>query len=334
MCVTCAQWAGPGSLESQPAATSGLSPAAADHHLHIQSPDISAELGRRVSREPERFSIFDAAILSTRSGQDALNALDTAGIREGVLLSMAYMFGSPRTTVEAEYAPALTRAENRWNVAAAAASRGRLKAFISVSPFVPYAIEEVQYWAAQGGATGLKLHLGNSDFHWRSDIHVAQLAEVFSIARGLSMPVIVHVRAGGSYSAQETRRFIDEVLVHARDNIVQIAHAGGEGGLDDGTLQALAMYADARERGAIGTRRLVFDLACVLVKDRADPQSAALLTRLASLVRRIGPENFLMGSDWPSVLPPKEHNAMLEAQLPLTSHEWGIVLTNRAGYLA
>lgn len=333
MCLTCAMLALPGAAEGRPAGARTLPPAAADHHLHIQSPAITAELKRRIALAPEQFTIFSPALLETRSGRDALDVLDAAGIDRGVLLSMAYMFASPRATIAPADAPALTRAENAWNVEAARASGGRLQAFVSVSPFAGFALDELRHWAREEGVSGLKLHMGNSDFDWRSNEDVDRLAGVFVAARDLALPVLIHVRGGGDYDPRETRRFIDEVLVHAQDNCVQVAHGGGGGGLDEATVQALAMYAQAIDARASGTANLVFDLAAVLVRDSADPATAALLKRFAQLVRHIGPERFLMASDWPSVFPPAEHNDLVEAQLPLGDDEWNVILTNRAPYL-
>jgi predicted TIM-barrel fold metal-dependent hydrolase len=333
MCLTCAMLVLPGAAEGRRASQRMLQPPVADHHLHIQSPAITAELKRRIALAPEQFVIFSPALLETRTAQHALDVLDAAGIERGVLLSMAYMFASPRATIAPADAPALTRAENEWNVEAARASGGRLQAFISVNPFADFALGELRHWAPAADVSGLKLHLGNSDFDWRSNDDVARLATIFAAARDMSLPILVHVRGGGAYSPLETRRFIDEVLIQAGDNCVQIAHGGGGGGLDEATVQALAMYAEAIDQRASGTGRMVFDLAAVLVRDSGDPPTAALLKRFAQLVRHIGPERFVMASDWPSVFAPAEHNQLLEAQIPLTADEWQVILNNRAPYL-
>jgi len=332
MCLTCSMVVLPGAAEQRRADAAELPPAKADHHLHIQSPNVTAELRRRLALNPEHFAIFDPALMQTRSGPDALTVLGRAGIAQGALLSMAYIFASPRATVATSDAPGLTRVENEWNVDAAKASGGRLKAFISVNPFSSFAIDELQYWNGRQSVTGLKLHLSNSDFDWHSDQQVDQLAQVFAMARDQGMPIIVHARAGGDYAAAETRRFIEQVIAQAGDLPVQIAHGGGGGGLDDATLDALALYGDAIERQAPGTSNMVFDLAAVLVRDSAEPHSVSMLRQLAERMREIGLERFLMASDWPSVLPPREHNEWLATQIPLKRDEWEVILSNRASY--
>jgi len=332
MCLTCSMVVLPGAAEQRRADAAELPPATADHHLHIQSPNATAELRRRLALNPEHFAIFDPALMETRTGADALRVLDAAGIAQGALLSMAYIFASPRATVAPSDAPTLTRSENEWNVAAALAAGERLKAFVSVNPFSSFAIDEMRHWHGRPGVTGLKLHLSNSDFDWRADHHVEKLAYVFATARTQAMPIIVHARAGGDYDAAETRRFIEQVIVQAGDLEVQIAHGGGGGGLDEATLYALALYGDAIEREAPGTRNMVFDLAAVLVRDSTEPHSVSMLRQMAERMRKIGLHRFLMASDWPSVLAPREHNEWLQTQIPLTSDEWRLVLSNRAHY--
>src|SRR5262245_53045105 len=72
-----------------------LPPARADHHLHAQGPAISEALERLKARNPAIFQGIEPAFAKPRSGADVLKLLDAAGIAKGVLLSEAYMFGSP-----------------------------------------------------------------------------------------------------------------------------------------------------------------------------------------------------------------------------------------------
>jgi predicted TIM-barrel fold metal-dependent hydrolase len=335
MCIDCGPDCRPGQGENARPAHSPLPAAAVDHHLHIQGPEVSAELRRRAVLAPEDFAIYSPALFETRSGADALDQLDQAGIGEGVLLSMAYTFASPRATMygDSDAVRRLTRAENRYNVDAAQASGGRLHACIGVNPVDEGALDEVRHWAGQDGVIGVKLHLGNSQYQPDSPVHVARLAGVFGAAREHGMALVIHVRSGALFPASETACFIDQVLPHAGATPVQIAHAGGGGGIDDATLTALGLYADAIERGAPGTANLVIDLSVVLVRDITDAASANLVKRLVALMRRIGPQRFVMGSDWPTICTPLEHNHMQAAQLTLLDAQWRQILANRAAYL-
>lgn len=321
------------SLLEETAAGDALPPASVDHHLHIQGPDVSDELRKKAERSPHIFAEISPEILKPHSGADALAALDEAGIVQGVLLSQAYSFSSPTATPGIDIA-ALTRRENQYNVDAALASGGRLKTFIGINPFSSIAIEEVRYWAGREGVTGIKLHLSNSGFNPGSPDYLTTLASFFDEVRAVRLPLIIHVKSALKYAPSDTTHLIEQVLPHAGNQPIQIAHAGGGGGLDEPTVSALSLYADAIERKAPGAETLLFDLAVVLVRDVSDPVSADLLHRLADLIRRIGLSRFLVGSDWPSLCPPREHNRLMLSQIPLSPEEWRLILANRAPYLA
>ncbi|MEO7964583.1 MAG: amidohydrolase family protein [Gemmatimonadaceae bacterium] len=273
-------------------------------------------------------SILKPSMFRVREGGDALRVLDLAGIRQGVLLSEAYLVSSPMVKRNAGVdISQTTREENALNVAGAMGSGRRLVAFVGVNPFSANALEELTFWAGKPGVAGVKLHLANSGFEPGSPKMIAALAAFVDAARASNTPLVIHVRSASDYSKRGAEIFIEQVLSHAGDLPVQIAHAGGWGGLDDATLNALQAYRDAIARHAPGTRNLRFDHAVVVLRPRVDKQR---LDRLAGLMREIGLDRFLMGSDWPARATSGDHNKLLEAQLPLTRGEWIEVLGLRA----
>lgn len=304
----------------------------ADHHMHIQSAVATAEMRSVAARLPEMFARIDPSLLEARDGDDAIHQLDAAGIAQGVLLSEAYLFTSPFATPGMADAAARTRAENRFNVEAALASGDRLKAFIGINPFSDFALEELDHWRAQPGVSGVKLHLGNSGFDPKSAASVATLAHFVHAVKDTGLPVLVHVRQPGAFDPGAARTFIDQVLCHAEGITVQLAHGGGGGGVAD-AVDVLGEYAEAIERGAPGTNGLIIDLSVVLVLDPTTPENATLLERFVTTARRIGIDRFVMGSDWPTLCSPGEHDALIVAQLPFSAAEWAIIAANRAPYL-
>ena len=307
-----------------------LPPAAVDHHLHIQGPELTELLKKMAARTPELFKGIDPSLLNARSGDDALRVLDEAGIEQGVLLSVAYAFASPFAKEDVGDIAKLTRLENEYNVAAALSSKGRLKAFVGVNPLADGALDELKYWAHRDGVTGVKVQLGNSGYDPTSDPDVATLARFFGAAKQADLPIVIHARSATSHTQADVQRFINEVLARAPNLPIQIAHASGGGGLDEAVLVGLASYAEAIARGAPGTDKLVFDLSVVVVDEKTDPKLAG---RFADLIRGIGLKRFVMASDWPSVLTPRKYNELLESQVPLTAAEWKVILANRAPYL-
>jgi len=309
-------------------AGSSLPPPLADYHLHIQGPDICAALERLKARNPAVFQGVDPSFMNPRSGADALKLLDAAGITYGVLLSEAYMFGSPLMAPDHPDVAHLTRAENAYNVGEAKKSGGRLLAFVGVDPLSTTAAPEIEYWS-RNGATGLKLHLANSMFDFNAPEHVQQLKDVFALARRRHMPIVIHLRNRSEWGAAQANAFIDQILPSAQDLPIQVAHGAGWGALDQPTVAALDAFSQAIAAHKPGTEAVTFDLAIVLAPwTKPDDPS-----RFVDVMRAIGTDRFAVGSDWPAKYTPGEEVTFLEGTLPLTEAEWRAILAHRARYL-
>jgi predicted TIM-barrel fold metal-dependent hydrolase len=250
------------------------------------------------------FSATDVAMLGPASGIVPLDAdqliqlLDAAGIRKAVLLSVAYMAGSPARKVEDEYAK--VRLENDWTAAQAARYPGRLIAFCSFNPLKDYALAELERCASTPGLDrGIKLHLGNSDVQLDDPAHVARLRQVFAAANAHGMAIVVHLRANigkkRPYGAAQARIFLDQVMPAAPDVVVQVAHFAGSGpGYDDPAAQAaMAVLADAVGNHDPHANNLWFDVASIV--DRAVRPDIALL--VTKMIRQVGVGRVLYGTD-------------------------------------
>jgi predicted TIM-barrel fold metal-dependent hydrolase len=295
----------------------------ADHHQHV----ASAALAELLSAGPRRFAPI--------GGGDVVALLDAAGIRRAVLLSVAYIWSAPNRVFDDEYAR--VRAENDWAVQQAAQHPARLVAFCGFNPLKDYALQELARCAAHPRpARGIKLHFGNSDVQLGEPAHVARLQEVFRAANAHRMAIVVHLRASYSqrrpYGEREARIFLEQLLPHAPDSLVQVAHLAGSGpGYEDPPAQeVMTALADAVQRGDARTRNLWFDLTTVVAPD-TPPATAALI---AARVRQVGVGRVLYGSDIAvgGNLPPREAWAQLR-RLPLTEEELGRIAANVAPYL-
>jgi len=307
-----------------------------DHHMHIFSPEAARVLKILCVRAgpakcPPEIST------GASDGQDVVKSLDAAGISKGVLLSTGYFFGSPDVTDLKLDVAKETRAENAFVVGQARAHCGRLLAFISVNPLSPNALGEIAYWGREGGATGLKLHLENSGFDFRSPAQVKKLAAVFHAAAREHFPIVVHLETrNDDYGAKDVRIFLKDVAPFARGVPVQIAHAGAGGGDNEHTLSALGAFADALARDPKDTANLFFDLAQVpdevsnTAKNKATPEHVAALV---ALIRRIGLHRFVPGSDWTTGLNLKPYYDDERAALGLSDSEWDALAANEAPYV-
>ncbi len=250
--------------------------------------------------------------------------LDAGGIRKGVVLSVAYWFGSP------EYPPradehARVKAENNWAAAEVAKHAERLVFFCSVNPLKDYAVAEVERCATQLRAGGLKLHFANSDLDTTNPDHVARAKAVFAAANRHRLALQPHLWTGADYGRKHAEAFLNEILPAAPDVPVTIAHfAGGGPGYTDAALE---VYADAVQKGDPRARNLYFDVTTV-----ADQQTPATLAKFAERIRQIGPRRVVFGHD-AGPPAPRESWLIFRTTVPLTDAEFATIAANRLPYL-
>lgn len=302
-------------------------PVSTDHHVHVHSPAIldflpayCSSLGR-ISACPEVFT-------RPLTVDDLLADMDAAGVQRAWLMSTAYLAESPMMVPARADAADLIRAGNDFTVGLARSRPDRLTAFIGVNPLTPTALPEIAHWADDPYAAGVKLHLTNSDVDLRDPRDVAALAAVFRATTDSRKTIMIHMRTRArDYGAQDVRVFLEQVLPQARGGTVMIAHSGGWGGLDDNTWAAMTAFAEALEQDPKAGEGLYFDLAQVFDADTPD----ADLMRLVALMRRIGVDRFVAGSDWPFSGPLDSYLNQALARLPLTAGELMLVRKKTLG---
>jgi predicted TIM-barrel fold metal-dependent hydrolase len=304
------------------AASGGMAPAPApraDHHQHLFSP-------RYVARLPS---------MPTLDAEGLLKLLDDGGVQRAAVLSVAYSFANPnRPPVDDEYA--MVKAENDWTSAQVARFPDRLRAFCSVNPLRPYALDEIARCGRDPRLrTGLKLHFGNSDVQLEVADHVERLRQVFTAANRARMAIVVHLHATVSlkrpYGAASARVFLDQILPAAPDVPVQIAHLAGAGGYDDpATDEALGVFVDAIARRDRRMRKVYFDVSGVV----GYGEWKAHATQLAARIRGLGVDRVLFGADGygsGNLAPGDAWRVFTE--LPLSPAELRTIAGNVAPYL-
>ena len=292
-----------------------------DFHQHVFSAQAIALAG-------------PGAGLTPLDARDVVALLDAAGIRKGLLLSTAYMFGSPRLRLDDEYAR--VRTENDWTAAQAARYPDRLLAFCGFNPLKDYAVAELKRCAGLPGLQrGIKLHFGNADVRLEDPAHVEKLRQVFAAANAARMAIVVHLRASirnqRPYGAVQARIFLDKLMPAAPDVAVQVAHLGGSGpGFDDPPARAvLATLAQACQKHEPGTRTLWFDVASIVDRDITPADAAEVALR----IRQIGTARMLFGTDAAqgTNLRPRDAWAAF-LRLPLSQAEFARIAGNLPPY--
>ncbi len=303
-----------------PATLSAQTPVV-DYHQHLFSPAAAAVVTGD-SRSPGI------------SARDVVALLDQAGIRRALILSVAYTWGkASRTPVEDEYEH--VKAENDWTAQQVAQYPDRLRAFCSVNPLKPYALEEITRCSRDPRLQrGLKLHFGNSDVDLDNPENVAQVRKVFAAANDYGMAIVVHMRTSidnqRRYGADQARVFLNELLPAAPRVPIQIAHLAGAGGYEPAVAAAFSVFVDAIGHQDGRMKNVLFDVTAV-VDAAAQP---AQLEEIAARIRLIGVGRILYGSDaaaTPATFPKAGWAAF--RRLPLTAAEFDTIAANISPYM-
>jgi predicted TIM-barrel fold metal-dependent hydrolase len=303
-----------------PAALSAQSPVV-DYHQHLFSPAAAA----LVTGNPSSPGI---------SASNVIALLDDAGIQRALVLSVAYTWGkASRATVDDEYKQ--VKAENDWTAEQVSQYPDRLRAFCSLNPLRPYAVEELTRCINNRQLrAGLKLHFGNSDVDLDNPADVTQVRRIFGTANRNRMAILVHMRTSldlnRRYGADAARVFLNELLPAALDVPVQIAHLAGAGGYDAATDSALSVFMDAIAQHDPRMRNVWFDVTAVVQPGMSPTE----LQQITARIRQIGVERVLYGSDAAAspLTYPKAGWAAFR-QLPLTEAEFAVVASNIAPYM-
>lgn len=304
-------------LLATPVMAQTRTPVHTDHHVHVHSPAILEILPVYCS-SPGRMGPCDPAFVEPLTADDLLADMDEAGVQTAWMMSTAYLAQSSMMVPPLPDAATRVHDTNAFTVATAKAHPGRLVAFVSVNPLTSDALAEIQTWKDEPYAKGLKLHLTNSGVDLRHPDHVRRLAAVFDAASDAGLTIMLHMRTRAEdYGARDVRIFVEQVLPHARNVPVVIAHAGGWGSLDANTWDAMEAFRDVLAEHPDTAPNLFFDLAQVSDAETSQDDRA----RLVEVIRGIGLHRFVAGSDWPFSGPLDGYLNEAMTLLPLSSQE-------------
>lgn len=170
---------------------------------------------------PENFPPF----LEPITADHLIRDLDETGMQRAVVLSIAYILGSPlRTRPGDEYDN--LRAENDWVAAQVSRYPERLVAFCGVNPLKDYTEKEVRRCASELHVKGIKMHFRNSQVNVLNPEHIQKVRRVFQTANELGLAIVVHTNVN-PYGREQAEVFLKDLLPAAPNVVVQIAHLWG-----------------------------------------------------------------------------------------------------------
>ena len=321
---------GAATVQAQQPPTPGELGVVADHHLHLRfAMEIEAIIAfnKNTDEEFRATNVSEDTPIVTAS--DLIAQLDQAGIRYGVVLSSAYLFGMPEYRAGQKERQTKTQKLNDLTAEEIAPFANRLRAFCSVNPLLDFAEEEVTRCTEELRLAGVKLHFANSDVDLRDADHLLRLRQFFTHVASLDLPVILHLRTRNQeFGAIDVNNFIENVVSHASGVEFYIAHLSGWGGYDANTHAALTAWADALESGDVAEPdNINFDIAATVTRHPNDAYA-----QIAEIVRRLGPSRIFIGSDWPWFNQPRWVAVNFRNNIPLSEEEHRDVLDNVADY--
>jgi uncharacterized protein len=275
-------------------------PIKVDVHMHLYP---SAESGAwwKGGYEIWEYGARDGISFSRSNGtvDEALVAMEKAGFQHGVAVNLLSvdlfrdeaMAMLPQDLPAEERARAAAeidgsmaerfRASNRWLVDALEPIP-RLTPYVGVDPWALSPARNVEHLRemAERGARGIKLH----PVAQRFEPGDPRMHDVYAACEELGLVVLSHTgSAKGGESFAEPRAFAGVLERHARLEVV-LAHLGG------GSWHQTLALAEAFPRVA-------FDL-CEIIEWTGAP-GAPTDQELARMIRGIGPERVMLGTDFP-----------------------------------
>jgi len=273
-----------------------------DYHVHLQD-SATVQLGYRmlkaIGEEPKK---TDSIVLNADT---AIQRLNKAGFYGAWILSNAYWFGSPLTPIDNEYEQ--VKQQNNWTADEAARYPDRLKAFVSVNPLKPYALQEIERCADSKRFYGLKLHFANSKIDLTDTAQVAQLQKVFALANKKHLAMLVHFRSGQVWDGvANTQILLKQLMPFAKNTKVVIAHMAGWGGYDKPMDTALTLMAAYIHKNPYNNLNLEISAVLPLTlnedyKPVTNSTDWNPITALKKRIEQIGSGHILFGTDWPLI---------------------------------
>jgi uncharacterized protein len=271
------------------------------------------------------------------TAEQLIEELDRAGIARALVLSEAFWLTGRgardvRRMKEAADEPAAVRAENDWCAAEVAKFPDRLVFACAVSPLEEYSVAEVARCAKELNARAVKLNFSSAGLDFERHDHLRRARAVFRAANEYKLALVVHLEPGRFYGPAEVEIFLNEIASAAPDVSIQIAHMAGNGpGVT--SPEALAAFAELREKNDPRTRNLYFDLGGVVYESISREEAE----RLAKRMRQIGLDRILFGSDIVAGTqenpPPAQQWLWLKRLLPLTPEDITQVARNSPPYM-
>ena len=294
-----------------------------DYHIHLMSPGLIMELqkaGETFSRNPLYYTQLDSII--------EINEAEKM-----IAISMAYLYDSPWIAFNDATVQNI-RLENNYLSEQIKKYPNRVVGFFGIAPLRGDAIEEIKRCRDTLGLHGIKLHFNANQIDLNNHAHREKIESIFAFAANKKIPLLVHLQNAELDSGGEKANiFIDSLLSPMESLTVIIAHMGTSGGFTFKTEEILMEFAEAiKEKPQLAKHSIYFDCSAVVMERERSIWSgfgsSNRKKRLTDLIRQLGLERILFGTDYPLINSGSYKELFFENTL-LEEDEIEIILGNK-----
>lgn len=284
----------------------GSVPGVIDYHVHMFTPEVVAAIEAQGFEftEPE-YQFADS--MESVDDIDFIIKNNPAG--KMLVISGGFNFREKRGPGEEIR---LVQSENALLSRMVEQNPYALIGFCGLDPLKSYFYDELVRCRDEFRLHGLKLHLPISQVDLNNTVHLRSLEGAFRFLAANRIPVLIHNTSNGSGTAY-ARLIIRAFLEPNYELTVIFAHAGGGSQLTDFTNEFLSEVGSYLKQQTNG-HKIFFELSAIASLRLEEGNTA--FDELAENIIKIGPDRFLLGSDFP-MRNSEKYASELSARLPL-----------------
>jgi len=289
-----------------------------DYHVHIFSPALIENLKK------ERFG-SDLVKGDPNTYSDIRTILNLNPASKLLLISTGYGYRLHHVRPE-EQIPLILREQNYLsNIADQYPDR--LIPFYGINPRSPYALVAIKRCHTLLNFVGIKLHFSASQVDFRDEEHIDKLKDIFAYTGQHQIPVLLHFSNHRSdFGEKEVIQFFHDIIDPDVPQTIIFAHMGGGGWITERSIITIEAILSQIESSIGSPHNIYFELSGI-IHEKWNHQSELSDDQKRAIIRRIGLDKILFGSDYP-VARSESYLSTLQERLKLSGHEIKVISQN------
>jgi len=292
-----------------------------DHHVHIFSPELLAQI-KRHKYGAAQFKKADFMYTNIDS------ILKYNAVKQVCLISTGYAFRQSSENIQTDIKLKL----KEQNILSNAALKypNRIHPFYGIDPIKPYALQLLKRSHLHLNFAGIKLHFHASHIDFRKIEHTEALTEIFTYTGRHQIPVLIHFPNHKSdFGKIEVDYFFDYILPQGYKQTLIFAHLGSGGWLTEKSLVIINSIIDHMNDSSI-EHNIKFEISGIVSNQYKELEQLTDMNKL-NLLKKIGFKNLLFGSDYPLTHSQSYFNSVIN-RLKLTKKEKKQLINNSWTY--